>query len=82
MKKSLLLISFSFGPWIDSETEKTIDTSTVFYRRQSLCKTLGGNEVPLITITANGNSNVNANSNVNNNSATAAAAAAIPAGVK
>ena len=24
----------------------------MYYRRQSLCKTLGGNEVPLLTITA------------------------------
>jgi len=49
--------------WI-RETEKSIDPKTVFYRRQSLCKTLGGNEVPLLTITANSTGDATSCANV------------------
>lgn len=34
------------------EMEKELDRTVVYYVRQSLCSTLGGNECPLLTITS------------------------------
>ncbi len=34
------------------QVEQRLDESSIFYRKQTLCETLAGNDVPLLTITS------------------------------